>query len=58
MSETQKTETGPLAGAAHVAAVSALPDAPLAMPVQSLDRPAPLAILRVILGISNRVVRH
>ena len=40
------------------AASTGLPDAPLAMPVQSLDAVSPREVLRMIFGGFNRIVKH
>lgn len=46
------------AGRAEIPAAAALPEAPLAMPVQSLDAGGIVALLRGIFGAAGRAVKH
>lgn len=44
--------------AAEIPAAAALPEAPLAMPVQSLEAGAIMALLRGFVGVAGRTVKH
>ncbi len=46
------------AAGAEIPAIAALPEAPLAMPVQSLDAGGIAALLRGIFGTAGRAVKH
>jgi hypothetical protein len=46
------------AGATEIPAIAALPEAPLAMPVQSLDAGGIVALLRGLFGTAGRAVKH
>lgn len=43
---------------AVIPAIAALPEAPLAMPMQSLDAGGIIAFLRGLFGNAGRVVKH
>lgn len=58
MSEQRNPEARHPADADPADASAGLPDAPLAMPVQSLDTVSPRAVLRMIFGGFNRIVKH
>lgn len=58
MSEQRYPETRRPADADLIAESAGLPDAPLAMPVQSLDAASPRAVLRTIFGGFHRIVKH
>lgn len=46
------------AGGEEIPAAAALPEAPLAMPVQPLDAGGITALLRGIFGTAGRAVKH
>ncbi|MGL4281716.1 MAG: hypothetical protein ACRCS0_15240, partial [Albidovulum sp.] len=46
------------AGGTEIPAVAALPEAPLAMPVQSLEAGGIVALLRGLFGTAGRAVKH
>lgn len=46
------------AAGAEIPAAAALPEAPLAMPVQSLDAGGIVALLRGVFGTAGRAVKH
>jgi hypothetical protein len=57
MSKQSSSESKSLASAGRIPESATLPDAPLSMPVQSLDPFAPLAFLRVLFSGANRIVK-
>lgn len=58
MSEQRYPETRHPADADPADVSAGLPQAPLAMPIQSLDAAGPREVLRMIFGGFNRIVKH
>lgn len=52
------SDNGMKTGGAEIPAAAALPEAPLAMPVQSLDAGGIVALLRGLFGTAGRAVKH
>ncbi len=58
MSETRTPSLRPSTGAEATVGPAPLPDAPLAMPAQSLEPLSLLAILRAVFGAHGRAVKQ
>jgi hypothetical protein len=58
MSETRARALQSSTDAASTVGPAQLPDAPLAMPLQSLEPPSPIGILRAVFGTPGRAVKQ